>query len=245
MIRIKDETKINKDNDTSLWAKLKIKKLEDRTYSITKTFLVFLVIIAVLIFGCGYFIGTKWDINDLINPSAESIQIKIEENIAKDIEKINKELKDEYKLDKKATYYTNGSVSGHNYYQYYSYAKDENTYVAWIIDSDTKEVLSVWVAEQHKTESESISKKIFTKIIDDLYKDKVSNTNRTKIKEYMDKSSEEYINDENFAYLQQYSTENLEDGYDYVVLYEVDFFKYIPENAVVDDSVVVEDESVE
>ena len=51
--------------------------------------------------------------------------------------------------------------------------------------------------------------------------------------------------DENFAYLQQYSTENLEDGYDYVVLYEVDFFKYIPENAVVDDSVVVEDESVE
>lgn len=202
----------------------KIEKTENKKYSVSKGFFILIGILCIALFSGGYLLGINFDIRNAFIETEEQVQEKIEKNLENEIASLNEAVK-EAGLDKKVTFVTDGTISGHNYYQYVSYTSSEDGYVAWIVDKDSKEVLSVWVAEQKKEDEDGIAPTLLEAVMN-LYKDKIPSDKTDTIKEISKTTNATQIADDDFLYIQQFSTEDLNDGYEYIGLYELDFFTY-------------------
>lgn len=220
----------------SLWAQIQPRKESDGRVSFSQAGLIFLVVMLVILMGCSFIIGHNFDsINPFTSSKVEDMQSNIEKKIAQDIEQLNKKLPSDNQLDSKADFLNSGTVTGqsatYDYYQYVVYTKNADSYVSWIVNKTNGDLLSIFVFEEHLTNSSTSTSKIVMKeIVENLYKDKISSENSTKMLEYLKSNEYQVIYDNNFAYLQQFDTEDMDEGHDYMSLHEIDFFRYIPSN---------------
>lgn len=223
----------------SLISSLKPQREASGRISFTKTALIVFGIITLVLIGGAFVLGNKVDVRNPFTLSEEDVQTKAEKHMAEDIKALNKKLPKDNQLEEKATYNTKGTVNEYTYYQYIAYTKEMNAYVVWIVNADNADILSVWSSEQHPEDSKtSVAKTAITEIINNLYKDKIPEDTKDKIKDYLKTKENQSVTGKEFAYLQQFTTdkEQLGEGYDYANIYEVDFFTYKPETTSTNNS---------
>lgn len=216
-------TKINEIigiKEESLWTKIGQSKFGP--------FIKFLIIL-LLIVGA-FFLGLNLRTvdNNTKNTTTETTKVsdKLLNQIKDDISKINEELTDDKKLED-AEYYTEGNLNNYNYVQYLAVNKDSNSYAVWIIDKNTDSIISVWTSEQRKSFNESTALIMLNKFME-IYKDRINEENWNKIKTSVQKNESASFISDNLSYFQTIG-DNESDVYKEVALYEIDFFKYTPE----------------
>lgn len=202
---------------------LKIKKAGEKIYSVTRNFLIVSLVVVLLVFSGGYILGLNFDVRDLFaDKNTNNIQDEIAANLKIEAGKLSEALG--YKLED-PWYNGEGTVEDMELYQYVAYVETDDAYVAWLADKYTGEIKSIWTASQKPSDGSNMGATIAS-IILDLYKDRIPSELVEEIKNSIQNEKDDAVTGDEFIYLQQFNSEDIDEGYDYLAFYEFDFFDF-------------------
>lgn len=187
------------------------------------------ILLGIIIFGVGVGFG-KINFKNLFDNSSTQADLLAETR--SNVASLNKYLTNEnidndsqIDLDN-VSFAKEGEISGHNYIQYVGLTNDENSYVSWVFDSNTKKILAIFVSENHLKDSEKKTGPAIIKALMNMYEKDITSNTKEKITEMIKTTEDNYIKKNNFIYYQKFNANELDDKYDYSVIYEMDFFIY-------------------
>lgn len=187
------------------------------------------ILLGIIIFGVGVGFG-KINFKNLFDNSSTQADLLAETR--NNVALLNKYLTNE-NIDNDSqidldniSFAKKGEISGHNYIQYVGLTNDENSYVSWVFDSNTKKILAIFVSENHLKDSEKKTGPAIIKELMNMYKKDITSNTKEKITEMIKTTEDNYIKKNNFIYYQKFNTNELDNKYDYSAIYEMDFFIY-------------------
>lgn len=196
------------------------------------TIIILLLILSLVV---GIFIGKSNLLN--FEKSVEEILLGDSKDYAKDINKYlsKNEVKSQIKIDK-IEKVQEGEVSGLNFIQYAVLDDDKDTYVSFVYDMDTQKILSVFTNESHKKDSLNTAKECIKGAIETLKENFLTKEAKEEILNMIESDESGYVIKDGITFYQYFLTDDLEEGYDYDVTYEIDFFEYNGEDINIENT---------